>query len=117
MHDGSTLGAEMYIDGELVPVSIQEKPEELDPLDGFAVGRSSTFFGGVLSGGKRFDGSVDEVKVWNRRLSEPEIRASYGKGVQRLNSEFQVQLEPGSNYVITTTTTSGAQVSRSGVAE
>jgi len=85
VYGADTSDAVIYIDGYKVPVSAAEK-EPLEALDGFAVGRSSGFFGGILSGGTtQFNGDVDEVRVWNRRLSDAEVAASFGRDVHKFN--------------------------------
>jgi hypothetical protein len=54
-------------------------------------GTSSEFDIGTYSGGagsKFFDGTIDDVLVFNRVLSEAEIRASYDAGISRLFNNF-----------------------------
>ncbi|MEK6837303.1 MAG: LamG domain-containing protein, partial [Nanoarchaeota archaeon] len=45
-----------------------------------------------------FNGSVDEVKVWNRTLSAVEINASYQGGVYRLITNITGSQYPDGNY-------------------
>ncbi|MBU4242659.1 MAG: LamG domain-containing protein, partial [Nanoarchaeota archaeon] len=42
----------------------------------------------------RFNGSIDEVQVWNRALSSEEINASYSAGIYKLYRNF-TSLNPG----------------------
>ncbi len=83
-YQGTTASAVVYVDGQPVPVSAQRDDETLDPLDGFGAGRSSSFFGGLLSGGTtQLDGSIDEVRVWNRILSDAEVGLAFAAGAKR----------------------------------
>jgi len=96
---GKASGAIVYVDGQKVPVSAYDEKEMIDGLDGLGIGRSSSFFGGVLSGGTtQLDGAVDEVRVWNRRLSDAEVKASYGLG--RGSSVLHYPAQPGKTYTV-----------------
>jgi hypothetical protein len=73
--------AKMYVDGQLVPVTIQGEPEEIKEIDGLNIGRSAGYFGGLIGAAKNtFNGDIDEIRVWSRVLSEAEIKASYNSG-------------------------------------
>jgi len=43
---------------------------------------------GYSDTGQNYLGSIDEVRIWNRALSEEEINASYNAGVYRLYHNF-----------------------------
>lgn len=44
--------------------------------------------GADWSGGSRFNGTIDEVKIWNRALSPEEIKASFNAGLYCLYRNF-----------------------------
>jgi hypothetical protein len=76
--DGDAGTAVAYIDGQRVRVNTQGAIDEINAIDGLNIGRSVGYFGGFISAATdTFDGDVDEVRVWNRVLSEAEIQASY----------------------------------------
>jgi len=51
------------------------------------------------SGEEYFNGTIDEVRIWNRALSEEEINASYNAGLYRLYHNFTN--EPDGTYTYT----------------
>ncbi|MCP3999468.1 MAG: LamG domain-containing protein [Gammaproteobacteria bacterium] len=78
---GDVATAKMYVDGRLVPITIQGEPEEIREIDGLNIGRSVGYFGGLISAVKNtFNGDIDEIRVWSRVLSEAEVKASYNSG-------------------------------------
>jgi hypothetical protein len=102
-HTGDTSSAIVYVDGQAVPITDQKAPEAIDPLNGFAVGRSSGFFGGLLSGGTtQLDGAVDEVRVWGRVLSEPEVQAAFGQSSGRYRLVYPTAKTGSRSYKVTT---------------
>jgi hypothetical protein len=76
--DSSTVVA--YIDGRRVPVQIDAE-EEVRKIDDLIIGRAKGYFGGLLSRVKgTFPGRIAELRVWDRVLTEAEVRASYNAG-------------------------------------
>jgi len=74
--DGTNM--EIFIDG--ISDGIESRSGNLDDSD-LAMG-----IGGYIDSGlRRFNGSIDEVSVWNRSLSANEILKLYKRGALRLN--------------------------------
>ncbi|MCP3681918.1 MAG: hypothetical protein GY861_04435 [bacterium] len=79
----------IYIDGE---------------LDGNATGKGNfTIESGALTiGGERiryyFNGSIDEVKIWSRALTQEEINASYNTGLYKLQRNFTGLLDASYDF-------------------
>lgn len=69
--DGTT--ARIYVDGVL------RGSGPVDP--GWAPTSAGSWFGGEVCCGNYFDGSMDNVRVWNRALSEEEVRANMSRAV------------------------------------
>jgi hypothetical protein len=82
--DGDTSTAQLWIDGEALPINVQGDPEEIAALDDFSIGTSSGYFGGT----------VDELRVWGRVLSQDEVRAAYNVRRYGLQATF-TDLPPG----------------------
>lgn len=59
----------LYWDGQ--PVMIDQGPSQPNKTSQFTIGASTVF------GGRFFDGSIDEVALWNRSLSAAEVAAIY----------------------------------------
>lgn len=107
----NTASAVLYIDGQPVPVSAQREDELMEPLDGFAVGRSSGFFGGLLAGGTtQFDGAIDEVRVWNRVLSDAEVNAAFGQTSGRYRLAYPTTKNAPPIYKVIGVNLAGASV-------
>ncbi|MEK6837693.1 MAG: LamG domain-containing protein, partial [Nanoarchaeota archaeon] len=70
----------VYVDGVQSGSGTQSGTLE-DSTHNFEIGRQST-------DGAYFNGSIDEVKVWNRNLSAEEINASYQAGTYRYFKNF-----------------------------
>lgn len=112
-YEGTTASGVMYIDGQRVPVSAQSEIETIDGLDGLGVGRSSSFFGGLLSGGTtQFDGAVDEVRVWNRVLSDAEVQAAFGQASGRYRVAYPVTAGKVRNYKVISVNALGARAEK-----
>lgn len=110
---GTTASAVMYIDGQRVPVSTQSEIEEIDGLDGLGVGRSSSFFGGLLSGGTtQLDGAVDEVRVWNRVLSDAEVQAAFGQASGRYRVAYPATAGKVRTYKVISVNALGARAEK-----
>ncbi|MDG2156233.1 MAG: DUF4091 domain-containing protein [Gammaproteobacteria bacterium] len=110
---GTTASGVMYIDGQRVPVSAQSEIETIDGLDGLGVGRSSSFFGGLLSGGTtQLDGAVDEVRVWNRVLSDAEVQAAFGQASGRYRVAYPVTAGKVRNYKVISVNALGARAEK-----
>ena len=89
IRDGDTTNAAIYIDGQRVRVTVLGEVEELPSIDGLTIGRHVGYFGGLVSAASNtFDGDVDEIRVWNRVLSDAEIQASYNAGRSDLRFTF-----------------------------
>jgi hypothetical protein len=94
--DGDVVTAKMYVDGQLVPIILQGQPDEISPISGLNVGRSSGYFGGLIGSAKNtFDGDIDEIRVWSRVLSAAEVKASYRSGQGR--QKFLIKSSPGAD--------------------
>ena len=107
-----TKDAVIYIDGVAVPATAFADDDVIKPLDGFAVGRSSGFFGSLLSGADtQFAGAVDELRVWNRRLTHDEVQASYGSKAGQFESPVS-----GTGYRVVVLDANNNVVSESGEA-
>ena len=76
--DGDEATAVVYVDGQRVPVTVRGDVDAINRVDGLNVGRSAGYLGELLGAATNtFDGDIDEIRVWNRVLSEAEIHASY----------------------------------------
>ncbi len=94
IRNGDTTNAVVYIDGQRVPVKVQGEVEDIASIDGLSVGRHTGFFGGLVSfGTNTFDGDVDEIRVWNRVLSDAEIQASYNADRSGMRFVFPLNKE------------------------
>ncbi|MGI9290453.1 MAG: LamG domain-containing protein [Gammaproteobacteria bacterium] len=83
--DGDVSTAMCFIDGNKVNVTVQRDAEEIVEIDGLTIGRSSNYLGGLIgSATNTFDGDIDEIRVWNRVLTEDEVQISYRTGRERL---------------------------------
>ena len=70
MDNTDANGAKIYVDGDLVgDVSTNAPPTDMIP---FELPRD-TAIGGDPTGGKLFNGIIDEARIYNRSLSEDEI--------------------------------------------
>ncbi|MBD3248539.1 hypothetical protein GF336_00660 [Candidatus Woesearchaeota archaeon] len=69
----SSGDANIYIDGSLSGLSDQNSGTP-------AAGTSSVYIGDRSSGGRAFDGKIDEVSTWNRALSSLEVSQLYNSG-------------------------------------
>jgi len=70
---GGADNVNIYIDGDLETTSTSTGIINSN-TEPFHIGRDT------YSGGSFFDGSIDEVKIYNRALSEPEILKNYKHG-------------------------------------
>ena len=76
--DGDEATAVVYVDGQRVPILVRGDIDAIKGLDGLNIGRSTGYFGGIIGAATNtFDGDIDEIRVWNRVLSDTEIQASY----------------------------------------
>ncbi|MDG1462309.1 MAG: LamG domain-containing protein, partial [Gammaproteobacteria bacterium] len=109
-HTGTTSSAVIYIDGQPVQVSANKKAEALDAIDGFGIGRSSGFFGGLLSGGStQLDGAIDEVRIWNRVLSDAEVQAAFSMRSGDALLRFPAKQGVARNYRVISVNEAGEQ--------
>ncbi|NOR85765.1 hypothetical protein GQ473_06630 [archaeon] len=53
-----------------------------------SIGDDNIYVGDAVNYIRPFNGTIDEVKIWNRALSEQEIKASYDAGLYRLEANF-----------------------------
>jgi hypothetical protein len=76
-----------YLDGELktLSVGVGENNGQFNDIDGIDNSRISSRNTDGSGEGRFFDGKIDEVALWNRSLSEEEIKEIYKKGAVRLN--------------------------------
>jgi len=110
-YDVKTEDAILYLDGQEIPATATTSRYEMQPLDGFGVGRSSGYLRSLLTGGTtQFAGAVDEVRVWGRRLSSEEIRASYGFNL----TEFKSAPGGATSYTVTVVSKGDKVVQESG---
>ncbi len=88
----SAVDMKIYIDGISSPGTYSGNPSTV--LTGnsrkLLIGSSSTTT-------EFFNGSIDEVTIWNRALDLNEIKASYNAGIYGLSRNF-TNLHPGSYY-------------------
>lgn len=76
--DGDEATAVVYVDGQRVPITVRGDVDDINRVDGLNIGRSTGYLGGIVGAATNtFDGDIDEIRVWNRVLSEAEIQASY----------------------------------------
>ena len=64
---GDTSTAQLWVDGEALPINVQSGAESVMALDEFTIGRSYGYL----------EGAVDELRVWSRVLSDAEVKAAY----------------------------------------
>jgi len=86
-YDGTT--AKLYLDGILentITKTMTIDSNSLSLLIGSSYGSSQGGYSG--SGEEYFNGTVDEVKIWNRALSPEEIKASYNIGLYGLATNY-----------------------------
>lgn len=80
VYDGSSqaAGVRVYVDGRLVPLRVEADrlSESVQVSSPFEIGRRDSEFA--------FQGSIDDVRIYNRRLSEGEIQQLYVNGLQAL---------------------------------
>lgn len=76
VYDGGTVSARIYLDGELVDVHV-------NPALATVPAAQSASFGNAGSLDSPFRGMVDETAVWDRPLSEAEVRFLYNQGAGR----------------------------------
>ena len=87
--NGDAGSAVVYIDGRPVRVTIQSEIEAVPEIDGLSIGRHAGYFGGLVgTRADTFDGTIDEVRVWDRVLSPAEIQASYDAGAGKIEIEL-----------------------------
>lgn len=80
---GITAGnISLYVDGAL-------QGSTVDTTTGTTDNSSDLYFGERGTSQNRFTGTIDEVAIWNRPLSESEIKQLYRRGANRL--KFQVR--------------------------
>jgi len=93
--DGTTNpnSQKIYLDGTLGAQRTSLISEIGTPNYNFRIGRD-----GINPVGYFLNGSVDEVRVWNRALSEQEINASFNSGVWRLERNFTELAEGSYEY-------------------
>jgi len=92
---GGTEEVKLYIDGILEAMSDYSKAIDQSP--------TNLKIGGSLYAGEYYNGTIDEVRIYNRSLSAEEIRLSYGSYLSQLNSthwEFYSNItnEPDATY-------------------
>ena len=76
--NGDSATALIYVDGQMVRPTVQGKAEEILSIDGLSIGRHAGYLGGLVGAATNtFDGSIDEIRVWNRPISGAEVQASY----------------------------------------
>ena len=86
--DGNVLSSRMYVDGNPVYMKLLRNAEDINALDGIAIGSGKTYLGGLIKlVNGTFPGRIDEFRVWGRVLSEAEVRSSYAAG---RNAELRV---------------------------
>ena len=85
--DASTGNALLYVNGNI------------ESTDTFSFGASSvqTIYLGAISseGSKVFNGTIDEVQVWNRALTPEEINASYNSKIYCYDNETKIMTDGG----------------------
>lgn len=101
-YDASTLNLNLYRDGTLVALA---------PLVA-APGAEATYIGAHTSALSYFQGSMDEVRIWNRALSVAEIKLNLYKG-PAFNATGLVayyKMEEGTGTLLTNSSTNGTPV-------
>jgi hypothetical protein len=67
-----------------------------------------TFFGQATNGNNKFNGSIDEVRIYNRNISHDEINASYNSTANLLIANFTNLSNGNYNYTIYAQSEDGA---------
>jgi hypothetical protein len=96
VYDGSNKTVQLYIDGEYVTGVVYTGGDGSVDNDQSIY---QTMIGNTDGGGNGFNGSLDEVKVWNRALSAGEVNASFNNGLYRLERNFTGLSEGNYSYV------------------
>ena len=104
---GDTSTAQLWIDGKALPINVQGEPEEIMALDDFVIGKSYGYFGGT----------VDELRVWGRVMSEHEVRAAYDIQRYDLQATFGDLPVGTTNYTVTAVEVDDEVVSKSGMVQ
>jgi hypothetical protein len=104
---GDTSTAQLWIDGKALPINVQGEPEEIMALDDFVIGKSYGYFGGT----------VDELRVWGRVMSEHEVRAAYDIQRYDLQATFADLPVGTTNYTVTAVEVDDEVVSKSGMVQ
>jgi len=91
----------LYVDGTAsgTPVSAQEII--MSTTNDLVIGRQS------YSAGSYFNGTIDEITIHNRALSEQEIKASYDVGTYRLYNNFTDLVDGDYDYIAYVQNSSG----------
>jgi hypothetical protein len=94
IRNGDTTNSVIYIDGQRVRLTVLGEVEDIANINGLSVGRHAGYFGGLVSPATNtFDGDVDEIRVWNRVLSDAEIQASYNADRSGMRFAFPLNKE------------------------
>jgi len=92
---GGTEEVKLYIDGILEATGDYSKAIDQSP--------TNLKIGGSSHAGENYNGTIDEVRIYNRSLTAEEIRLSYGSSLVQLNSTHwkffsNITREPDGNY-------------------
>jgi hypothetical protein len=99
IRNGDTTNSVVYIDGQRVRLTVQGEVEDIANISGLSVGRHAGYFGGLVGPATNtFDGDVDEIRVWNRVLSDAEIQASYNADRSGMRFAFPLNEELKPEY-------------------
>jgi len=82
----------LYIDGENTSFTANDG----GTFGGMGTGTSDLHIGRRTDGATFFNGTMDEVTIWNRRLSATEIRTLYNIGISPISNESSFTTSAGS---------------------
>lgn len=88
---GSSTGLRIYING----VEDASSPFDVSSISAINGGTSALLIGHDIVNGTAMTGDVDEVRIYDRVLSQAEILTLYGSGMQKLNSSQNTALTSG----------------------
>jgi len=86
----------MYVNGNLECIEDKTTTPTAGSTQTLTIGAMYIFGYGVVSS---FNGTIDEVRIWNRSLSNEEINASYNAGLQRLYANFTGLIDGDYKYI------------------